>query len=176
VFLPYLTPARVRVAELNLYVGQLTPEQKSSPAVQHALGVQRAVALGNYHALFEYYLSAPNMGAYIMDHFIDRERLRALLTMTKACVRTSSAACSRDADLISPLPRYQRLPLAFVTQELAFESVTHAREFLAEHRAAAFVDPRVPDAEMQLDCRTATAELGTVYEEKYRKVQIKGAI
>ena len=48
--------------------------------------MQRALALGNYHAFFELYLNAPNMGAYIMDHFVDRERLRALLVMTKACV------------------------------------------------------------------------------------------
>lgn len=70
--------------ELNLYVGTLTPRQKRDPAVQHALQVQRALSMGNYHALFEMYWSAPNMGAYIMDHFIDRERIRALMTMTKA--------------------------------------------------------------------------------------------
>ena len=72
------------VVDLNLYVGQLTERQKSDPAVRHALSVQRAVAMGNYHALFDLYLNAPNMGAYIMDHFIDRERIRALMVMTKA--------------------------------------------------------------------------------------------
>lgn len=73
-----------RCAELNLYVGQLTPRQKTDPAVRHALRVQRALSMGNYHALFEMYLNAPNMGAYIMDHFIDRERAKALTIMTKA--------------------------------------------------------------------------------------------
>lgn len=75
------------VVELNLYVSQLTSKQKASTAVKHALAVQRALALGNYHAFFEQYLNAPNMGAYIIDHFVDRERLRALLIMTKAYVR-----------------------------------------------------------------------------------------
>lgn len=42
--------------------------------------------MGNYHSLFELYVNAPNMGAYIMDHFIPRERARALLVITKACV------------------------------------------------------------------------------------------
>ena len=70
--------------DLNLYVGQLTPKQKSDPAVKHALSVQRALSTGNYHALFDLYLNAPNMGAYIMDHFINRERVRALLVITKA--------------------------------------------------------------------------------------------
>jgi hypothetical protein len=69
---------------LNLFVGQLTPKQKADPAVRHALSVQRAMLIGNYHALFELYISAPNMGAYIMDHFIERERVKALMIMTKA--------------------------------------------------------------------------------------------
>ena len=57
--------------------------------MKHALAVQRALALGNYHAFFELYINAPNMGGYIIDHFADRERLRALLVMTKACVHSS---------------------------------------------------------------------------------------
>lgn len=69
--------------DLNLYVGQLTDRQKSDSAVRHALSVQRALAMGSYHSLFDLYLNAPNMGAYIMDHFIDRERLRALIVITK---------------------------------------------------------------------------------------------
>jgi SAC3 family protein LENG8/THP3 len=57
--------------------------------VRHALAVQRALAIGNYHALFKLYLNAENMGAYIMDHFIERERIRALLCLSKACVLLS---------------------------------------------------------------------------------------
>lgn len=75
-----------QLAELNLFVGQLTPRQKADPAVRHALGVQRALSMGNYHSLFEAYMAAPNMGAYIMDHFIDRERVKALMVITKALV------------------------------------------------------------------------------------------
>jgi hypothetical protein len=71
---------------MNLFVGQLTPQQKADPVVRHALGVQRALSMGNYHALFGLYLNAPNMGAYIMDHFIDRERIKALMVIAKAWV------------------------------------------------------------------------------------------
>jgi hypothetical protein len=71
---------------LNIYVGQLTPKQKADSAVQHALSVQRALAMGNYHALFGLYSSSPNMGAYIMDHFVARERAKALMVITKALV------------------------------------------------------------------------------------------
>ncbi|KAI1793562.1 SAC3/GANP/Nin1/mts3/eIF-3 p25 family-domain-containing protein [Ganoderma leucocontextum] len=142
-------------SDLNLYVGQLTQRQKSDPAVRHALGVQRAVAMGNYHALFDLYMNAPNMGAYIMDHFIDRERIRALMVMTKA---------------------YRTLQLSFIQNELAFETLAVAREFLTEHRAGFFQNPNSPDMEKVLDCKPAGAPLASVLEEKYRKVQIKGAV
>ena len=80
-------------ADLNLLVGQLTGKQKASPCIKHALEVQRAMSTNNYHAFFEYYTNAPNMGAYIMDHFVDRERTKALMVMTKACVLFASS-CS----------------------------------------------------------------------------------
>ncbi|KAI0788796.1 SAC3/GANP/Nin1/mts3/eIF-3 p25 family-domain-containing protein [Abortiporus biennis] len=142
-------------SDLNLYVGQLTAKQKSHPAVVHALSVSKALALGNYHSLFDLYLNAPNMGAYIMDHFIDRERIRALLIMTKA---------------------YQTLPLSFIQTELAFDTTSQAREFLQEHRAGIFKDPNCPDESLVFDCKGASAPLHQAFEEKYRKVQIKGAV
>jgi len=39
--------------------------------------------MGNYYSLCKLYIDAPNMGAYIMDHFIDRERAKGMLTITK---------------------------------------------------------------------------------------------
>ncbi|CDO75831.1 hypothetical protein BN946_scf184951.g29 [Trametes cinnabarina] len=143
-------------SDLNLYVGQLTEKQKADPAVRHALSVQRAIAMGNYHALFDLYMNAPNMGAYIMDHFIDRERIRALMVMTKA---------------------YRTLRVTFLQQELAFDTAEAVREFLVEHRAGFFTNPNAEDqAQLVLDCKPAGTELAAVYEEKYRKVQIKGAV
>ncbi|KAJ7918747.1 SAC3/GANP/Nin1/mts3/eIF-3 p25 family-domain-containing protein [Mycena leptocephala] len=142
-------------SELNIYVGQLTPKQKADSAVQHALSVQRALAMGNYHALFGLYSSSPNMGAYIMDHFVARERAKALMVITKA---------------------YKSIPLSFIHQELAFESLEQAREFLAEHSAAYFTNPGSPDDQKTLDCKPAGTELNQAFENKYRKVLIKGAI
>jgi len=72
--------------ELNLYVGQLTPRQRADEAVKHALEVQRAQSMGNYHRLCDLYMKAPNMGAYIMDHFIDRERVKGLMVIARAWV------------------------------------------------------------------------------------------
>lgn len=71
-------------ADFNLQVGQLTDRPKTDPAVRHALSVQRAIAMGNYNAPPDSSMGAPNMGTYIMNHFIDRERTRALMIMTKA--------------------------------------------------------------------------------------------
>jgi hypothetical protein len=79
-------------------------------------------------------------------------------------------------DMMSPGYRYQRLCLAFIHQELAFDSLNHVREFLMSHRAMHFVNPNSPDAEKILDCKAVGTELPAVLEEKYRKVQIKGAI
>ncbi|KAI9464164.1 SAC3/GANP/Nin1/mts3/eIF-3 p25 family-domain-containing protein [Boletus coccyginus] len=142
-------------SELNLYVGQLTPRQKMDPDVQHALRVQRALSMGNYHALFEMYLSSPNMGVYIMDHFIDRERAKALMIMTKA---------------------YRTLTLAFIRNELAFDTLLETQTYLHTHRAAVFINPNSPDREKVLDCKVASPLITQAYEEKYRKVAIKGAV
>ncbi|KAJ2919470.1 hypothetical protein MD484_g902, partial [Candolleomyces efflorescens] len=142
-------------SELNLYVGQLTPKQKADPAVRHALSVQRVMAMGNYHSFFELYLNAPNMGAYIMDHFIDRERTRALIIVTKA---------------------YLKVPLSFIMKELAFDTLEEASAFLRSHSADTFTDHRHPDTQKTLDCKQANPKLQQTFEEKYRRVMIRGAI
>ena len=68
------------------------------------------------------------------------------------------------------------MPLPWIEKELAFENITVAREFLAEHRAALFTNPNSPDNDAILDCKPTTAPLVQILEEKYRKVQIKGAV
>ena len=60
--------------------------------------------MGNYHALFDLYLNAPNMGAYIMDHFIDRERVKALMVMTKACAVLLLFYANRNLTFALSLP------------------------------------------------------------------------
>ncbi|KIY52836.1 hypothetical protein FISHEDRAFT_63536 [Fistulina hepatica ATCC 64428] len=142
-------------SEMNLYVGQLTSAQKAAAPVQHALAVQRALSMGNYHRFFILYVDAPNMGAYIMDHFISRERARALLVISKA---------------------YMTIPLEFLCEELAFESYEEATEFLSSHSSAFYKNPNAPDAEKIVDCREAHGYLAQIVEEKYRKVGIKGMV
>lgn len=69
---------------MNDTLADLTATDKQDPAVKHALDVRSAVALGDYHRFFQLYLDTPNMGAYLMDMFVDRERLSALAVICKA--------------------------------------------------------------------------------------------
>jgi len=71
-------------AELNNALADLTAAEKKDPAIKHALDVRSALALGNYHRFFQLYNETPNMGAYLMDMFVGRERLAALCNICKA--------------------------------------------------------------------------------------------
>lgn len=77
---------------INDALADLTPADKSDLAVKHALEVRSALALGNYHRFFQLYLDTPNMGAYLMDMFVDRERLSALACICKAYVPRATHA------------------------------------------------------------------------------------
>jgi hypothetical protein len=71
--------------EINNALQELTEDDKKDVHVGHALAVRRAMANGSYHHFFKLYDDAPsNMSPYLMDHFIDRERIRALKTMCTA--------------------------------------------------------------------------------------------
>ncbi|KAJ9474970.1 Protein THP3 [Pseudozyma hubeiensis] len=107
--------------DVNALMAELTEEHKAEPAVEHALQVRAALVTGNYHSFFQLYTDAPNMNAYIMDHFVERERINALLIMSK-CYRPSIA-------------------LSFIADELAFQDVAEADEFLSAKGAAAYVEP-----------------------------------
>lgn len=82
-----------------------------------------------------------------------------------------SAFCSLITDL-----RYRTVSLPFISKELAFEDLAEARDFLMNHKCAFFTNPNSPDEQKTLDCKPATSELTKVFEEKYRKIVIKGAV
>lgn len=65
-------------------IADLTPAEKRTHAIKHALDVRSALVLGNYHRFFQLYLDTPNMGAYLMDMFVVRERLAALCNICRA--------------------------------------------------------------------------------------------
>ncbi|KAI1345092.1 SAC3/GANP/Nin1/mts3/eIF-3 p25 family-domain-containing protein [Xylariaceae sp. FL0016] len=98
---------------LNDAIADLTTADKEEVPIKHALNVRSALALGNYHKFFQLYLDVPNMGAYLMDMFVKRERLAALANMCKA---------------FKP-----ELKLRYITEELAFESDAEAAQFIIDY-------------------------------------------
>jgi hypothetical protein len=78
----YFIMSRSRT-DINKMLSELQENEKKG-AVKHALEVRSAVALRNYSKLFVLYISCPNMGIYLMDHFVKRERTLALRSMCSA--------------------------------------------------------------------------------------------
>jgi hypothetical protein len=71
-------------ADVNSTMANLTKEQKENEFVQHALNVRSTLATANFHRFFILYRSAPNMGGYLMDQFVERERVQSLIILCKA--------------------------------------------------------------------------------------------
>ena len=72
------------MGEINELVATLTQAEKSNESVAHALKVREALASRNYHSLFRLYNIAPNMGGYLMDFFVERERVAACCIICKS--------------------------------------------------------------------------------------------
>lgn len=108
--------------DMNDVLADLTHIEKQDKAVKHALDTRSALALGNYHRFFQLYLDTPNMGAYLMDMFVSRERLSALCAICRA---------------YKP-----HVKLRFVTEELGFESDDESARFICDHGAQQYLEER----------------------------------
>ena len=161
-------------------MGTLTPELKQHKFIQQALDVQTALSTNNYHALFQLFSNAYNMGGYILDHLLERERVAAMVIMTKAYVSPPSDRGMR----LSPIrSRYKQLPISFITTELAFDTASSTVQFLHQVNASHFLTSTMlqgptgpPDEHKVLDCKPAHAPLAEWMATKYAKVGIKGRI
>jgi hypothetical protein len=139
---------------LNDVLADLTIAEKGEKAIKHALDVRSALALGNYHRFFRLYLDTPNMGAYLMDMFVVRERLAALSNICKAYKPD--------------------VKLRFVTEELGFESDSDAAQFICDYQGQDLLQEK--DSEL----RFLTGKAGQIFEaakgQAFQKVDIKGQI
>ncbi|KAL8940556.1 MAG: hypothetical protein Q9216_002743 [Gyalolechia sp. 2 TL-2023] len=108
--------------DMNDVLADLTPTEKQDKAVKHALETRSALALGDYHRFFQLYLDTPNMGAYLMDMFVARERLVALCAICRA---------------YKP-----HVKLRFITEELGFESDDESARFICDHGAQQYLEER----------------------------------
>jgi len=69
---------------MNDVLADLTLTDKRHPAVAHALSVRKALAAANFHKFFRLYDECPNMGGYLLDMFVDRERIAAMAAICRA--------------------------------------------------------------------------------------------
>ncbi|RKP10863.1 SAC3/GANP/Nin1/mts3/eIF-3 p25 family-domain-containing protein, partial [Thamnocephalis sphaerospora] len=138
-------------ADIIEMLANMDEAQKRHAAVRHALDVRSAIATSDYHRLFKLYASAPNLGRYLMSHFVERERLNALAIMCRAY-----------------LPN---VAVTFMQQELGFSSLEDCATFLCEHELQKCLDMDTA----KLDTRKA-APLISVCMRKFDKVDIKGQI
>ncbi|KAI0843248.1 SAC3/GANP/Nin1/mts3/eIF-3 p25 family-domain-containing protein [Hypoxylon sp. FL0890] len=139
---------------LNDAIADLTTAEKEERPIKHALNVRSALALGNYHKFFQLYLDVPNMGAYLMDMFVKRERLAALANMCKAFK--------------------SELKLRFITEELAFESDAEAAQFIIDYNGQDLLQEREDHIAF------LTGKAGLLFEtaraQAFRRVDLKGQI
>ncbi|KAF1925174.1 uncharacterized protein M421DRAFT_70503 [Didymella exigua CBS 183.55] len=144
--------------DMNDMLAELTPADKTHPWIKHALDVRSALALGNYHKFFRLYLEAQNLGGYLMDLFIERERLAALANMSRA---------------------YISITLRFLTDELAFDNDEVCREFLESHGAQTVIEEKFNEKAGK-QYRVKIREGAVLFEQlraaAFSKVDIKGQI
>ncbi|EPS41669.1 hypothetical protein H072_4435 [Dactylellina haptotyla CBS 200.50] len=153
-------------SDMNDILASLTPAEKQDRAVLHALAVRGATAAGNFHRFFRLYLDAPNMGGYLMDSFIDRERLASL-----------SAICKSYRPDV---------PFRHVTEELGFENDAECEAFLVKYNAGDFIKTKqVTKGEGEnkqttdkiiLETQRALPTFEAAKAAAFKKVDIKGQI
>lgn len=140
---------------LNDVLADITPEDRLQPPIQHALAVRSAQASGNYHKLLaKLYQGVPNMGAYLMDLFVDRERIAALAIICKS---------------YKPHVSHE-----FLAEELGFDSYPEAVDFLIKQGAAEIGALNMET--YQLDTGKATPLFEGQRAKAFRTVDIKGQI
>ncbi|PKY05873.1 hypothetical protein P168DRAFT_250818 [Aspergillus campestris IBT 28561] len=140
---------------MNDALADLTAADKRDLAVKHALDVRSALALGNYHRFFQLYLDTPNMGAYLMDMFVDRERLSALAVICKAYKPD--------------------VKIRFITEELGFESDEQSARFVLDHTSEEFLQEKDGTVRLLTGVK-ASLLLETAKSSAHRIVDIKGQI
>uniref|UniRef100_A0A060T3N9 ARAD1C38742p n=1 Tax=Blastobotrys adeninivorans TaxID=409370 RepID=A0A060T3N9_BLAAD len=135
-------------AEIGHMLVTLEEHDRKDPAISHALRVTDALTFNNYHLFFKLYCNAPNMGGYVMDSFIERERLAALSALCRACRPT--------------------LKVAFLASQLAFQDTQEFVEFLQKYN--------VPIEEGAIDAKGAYVTFELARQNAYKRVDIKGQI
>lgn len=156
--------------DMNNMLADLTPADKKGQFVQHALRVRAALASSNYHRFFNLYAESQdqrwNMVPYLMDMFVERERIAALAAMCK----TYKPDISFE-DLALTLAFDCDNGETFFSEDV----VRRCLEFLHKHGADTLVVNKEDGT-----ARFLTGKAGNTFEEarkkSFGKVDIKGQI
>ncbi|KAL1302006.1 hypothetical protein AAFC00_002458 [Neodothiora populina] len=139
---------------MNDVLADLTAQDKENAAVKHALQTRTALATGNYHKFFRLFNEAPNMGAYLMDMFVDRERLSALAKICRA---------------FKPDVRVD-----YLTEEFAFANDQQCAQFICDYGGQQLLEQK-PDG-VRFACGKAGNHFDIAKQQAFRGVDIKGQI
>lgn len=123
---------------------QLTADEKQEGPLDHALKVRHALSQGNFGRFFKLYRDAPNMGASLIDVFIDKIRVLSLRNLAVGFVATG-------------------LELSYLSRTLAFENQEEAEKFLKE--TGCIITVTADGEHKKMDCRASIVPL--------RKAQLK---
>lgn len=146
----YLLHTRNR-SEINATMRELRKEQKEHPYVQHALSVRSALANGDYHSFFKLYRQAPLLGNHLIDCFLDRQRVEAMMIICKGYKVAVEAA--------------------FVAAELSFNNQSDCYKFLDQYNTT-YQDPKTRQF---IDCKSSLSAW-TDAMKTFEKVDIKGQL
>jgi len=177
----YFILARAR-SDINHMIATMPESDKKVPEIAHALQVRQAVALGDYKRLGELAASAPNMGGFLMDHFMPRERAIALVAMCKSYamllrVKSSGHAVNSRAKKTAlteerPCPFIARfrpnLTLTYIQESFQLDTLEEAKEFV-ENMGGIITDGNLLDTKASLGHVMAAAS-------SHYKVDIKGQL
>ena len=72
--------------DLTTIKATLTPEMRQDECIKHALSIQSAFAIKNYHRFFKLSRGAPKMSGYLIDWFVERVRKDGLKLVVKSYV------------------------------------------------------------------------------------------
>lgn len=128
-------------------------------SVSHALNVNTAMSTRNFHRLFQLYVDAPNMGGYVMDSFIKRERYAALSTICRG-MRPS-------------------VEVGYLVTELGFTDADEFLEFARESSIMSFIKGEAGGdntSKMTLQTKEAYVVVEQQKLAAFAKVDIKGQI
>ena len=70
--------------DIDQCLASIPADIREMPELIHAVKLYTAWLIHDYSVFFKLYIATPNMGGYLIDMFVQRERLHALKTMCKA--------------------------------------------------------------------------------------------